>query len=503
MYGIMFVVLGNISGNAVAFGIYVAIAAGNDPLSIDPGKQEKGLVNGLAIITLTICAAIHIFSRRGGVLLNNFFAVIKVAMVLGLTILGFIHAAGTHQRSTFSELVYESPSNDSCQSSQNFNITDQDINNAKNNFNDAFGGGRGDVASYSGSFLYALFAYTGFEQPFYVLSEVQRPRKTFPRYVLTGVVLTTILYVLIDISYFCVVPHVVYTTCPSNSLNMAGAFLHYLFDQSSGPRTADRVMAALIAISIFGNVIVMTFTAARVKQEIAKEGILQYSLFFATGRTTPLAWLKNRFTSDPSIRRDYVAGAINLDNHLEKSPMAALGLHWISSVVLVLVTVPLAPATQYSFLTSLYSYVNLTIVGFLVSTGLLYLKLDSFFRGGTKGRKWNSKVQYLPWLSPVHVVVFFCATSFFLCASFVPPMEDSTFSFNIIGYPWYIVPTIGISSLLWGVVWWFGIKGLEWQRWRKLIVTRTPYVVQDQDGHYVQKAELVEHEWQTARTHDY
>lgn len=82
-------------------------------------------------------------------------------------------------------------------------------------------------------------------------------------------------------------------------------------------------------------------------------------------------------------------------------------------------------------------------------------------------------------------------------------MEDSTFSFNIIGYPWYIVPTIGISSLLWGVVWWFGIKGLEWQRWRKLIVTRTPYVVQDQDGHYVQKAELVEHEWQTARTHDY
>jgi hypothetical protein len=204
--------------------------------------------------------------------------------------------------------------------------------------------------------------------------------------------LATFLYVLVNAAYFCVVPEQVYTTHPSNSLNMAGAFLHYLFDETSGPNTAERVMAALIAVSIFGNVIVMTFTAARVKQEIAKEGILPYSLFFATGHTTPLAWLKSRLSRPQyNHRNSHISMNVNLEDHLEKSPMAALALHWVTSVVLVLVTIHMKPSEQYSILTGLYSYVNLNVVGLLVSGGLIYLKIDSFLKGD-KGRDWNSKV---------------------------------------------------------------------------------------------------------------
>jgi amino acid transporter len=208
--------------------------------------------------------------------------------------------------------------------------------------------------------------------------------------------LATILYVLINISYFCVVPEQVYTGLPSNSLNMAGAFLHYLFDESPTPgspgsNTAERVMAALIAVSIFGNVIVMTFTAARVKQEIAKEGILPYSLFFATGHTTPLAWIKSRLNRPQYNRDSHISMHVNLEDHLEKSPMAALALHWVTSIVLVLVTVHMKPSEQYSILTGLYSYVNLNVVGLLVSGGLIYLKMDAFFKKD-KGRDWNNKV---------------------------------------------------------------------------------------------------------------
>jgi amino acid transporter len=50
----------------------------------------------------------------------------------------------------------------------------------------------------------------------------------------------------------------------------------------------------IIAISIFGNILVATFTAARVNQEIAKEGILPFSLFFATSHPTPSAWLQSK-----------------------------------------------------------------------------------------------------------------------------------------------------------------------------------------------------------------
>jgi hypothetical protein len=277
-------------------------------------------------------------------------------------------------------------------------------------------------------------------------------------------------------------------------------------------------MAAFIAVSIFGNVIVMTFTAARVKQEIAKEGILPYSLFFATGHSTPVAWLKSRFIKPPYPRRNTLTHALNLEDHLEKSPMAALTLHWLSSIILVLVTIPLEPSAQYSILTSLYSYVNLNVVGRLVSGGLIYLKIDSFWKRD-KGRDWNSKVNCectqqsrlsnvlthldVPWISPVHAVIYFMATMFFLFASFVRPAADGPFSKKIQTYSWFIVPAIGMSSLLWGVAWWIGIRCIGWSRRRKLAVSRTPYIERDEDGGYVQKAELVEHEWVTDTKHDY
>jgi amino acid transporter len=455
--------------------------------------HQHGPVIAIAMGLLTFCAGIHIFSRRGGIFLTNIFATIKILMVLSLAILGFVHAGGKHLQSkpnSINELPVENASS---------NITTAMINSAKdNNFNPhtSFSTQRHDLGSYVDSFLFALFAYTGFEQPFYVLSEVNRPRRVFPIYTVLGMALATFLYVFINISYFCVVPKEAYTTTPANTIDMASVFLHYLFDSTRGPHVARRVMAGLISVSIFGNVLVMTFTAARVKQEIAKEGILPFSLFFATGHTTPWAWFKSRMWPEQAPAGATLADRLKIEDHLEKSPVAALMLHWFSSILLVAVTSMLSPVTAYSFLASLYSYVNCILIGALVSGGLLYLKLDSWFRG-KKGRDWAHKVNYTPWLNPLHVFVYFSATAFFLVATFVPPTKGSPYVKAIQGYPWWVLPTIGISSLLWGVVWWSGLKGIQWRRRVKLTVGRLPYIEKDRDGNYVQKAELVEHQWLT------
>src|SRR5579871_5785442 len=71
VYGIMFVILGNISGNAIAFAIYILIAAGHDPIGPDSKDSQKGPIIGIAIGMLTFCAALHSFTRRGGVVLSN------------------------------------------------------------------------------------------------------------------------------------------------------------------------------------------------------------------------------------------------------------------------------------------------------------------------------------------------------------------------------------------------------------------------------------------------
>jgi hypothetical protein len=52
MYGIVFILLGNLSGNAIAFGSYIMEAAG-DP---DP---SKGTVIGIAIAALTLAIGVH------------------------------------------------------------------------------------------------------------------------------------------------------------------------------------------------------------------------------------------------------------------------------------------------------------------------------------------------------------------------------------------------------------------------------------------------------------
>ncbi|KAK3059302.1 hypothetical protein LTS18_011172, partial [Coniosporium uncinatum] len=337
-----------------------------------------------------------------------------------------------------------------------------------------------DVGSCIDAFLYVIYTYSGYDQPFYVLSEVRTPRKIFPTYTILAVVLVWILKVLVNVAYFCAVPSTYYTEGEASLPIMATVFFANIF----GKEGAERAMSGLIAVSIFGNLLVMTFTAARVKQEIAKEGVLPFSLFFATGHTSPLEWLKAHWRRNTRSKAD----SDSQGDHLEQVPIAALGLHWFTSVLLVSVTSMLESSTAYSFLVSLYSYVIIILPSFLSAAGLLYLKLS-------KQRNWHNLCNFSPWLDPLHAVLTFIIMGFFLFASFAKP--GAVILHNILEYPWYLVPTIGLSSLLWGMVWWLGLKGSMRYRQKNLVVHRMPFIVQDEEdeGQWVQKAEIVDHEW--------
>lgn len=134
--------------------------------------------------------------------------------------------------------------------------------------------------------MFAVYS-PGFEQPFYVLGEVYHPRRVFPKYTTLTLAIAIILFLLVNVSYLCVVP----TDLPklATEPNMAILFFRRVFDSE----VAARVMSGIIAFSIFGNILVMTYTASRVKQEIAKEGIIPASLFFAASYTTPMQWWRS------------------------------------------------------------------------------------------------------------------------------------------------------------------------------------------------------------------
>jgi len=473
-FGIMFIVFGNVAFNAVAFGIYfmTAVDANYNP-------EDRGPVIGVAIAIMTICALINDFSRKGGIWINNALAVGKIAFLVIVAILGFLYAGGKLKTSTI----------------------DNPSVAANNATSDNFNPGtsflvQSDPVNYFGDIVHTLFyivaPYTGFKQPFVVLSEVDRPRRVFPKVIIPTMLMVCVLYVLVNVSYLCVVPHEIYTLSRTATIDISSAFFNTIFNPGGGPDTIKRIVAAIIAVSIFGNLMIHTFSAGRLKQEIAKEGIIPFSLFFATGHETLWAKLLAYARQDRGPR-----AIVDMENHPEQSPTSAIWLHWITTVILVAATAILPPSQQYMFLVYLYVYINQAIIGALVAGGLLYLKLDSFFNG-KNGRDWAHKVAWKPWIDPLHAVVYFLFMGFIIFASLAKPSANSPFDRSVTGYEWWVVPVIGLSSLLFGVVWWCGLRILEWKEHWRLTVQRVPYIIKDKDGNYVQKVELVNHE----RLHD-
>ena len=104
---------------------------------------SKGDVLGLAIMSLTVACLLHVSSRRGGILVNNCFAVLKVLILLLIIVLGFAKLGGASFGGEQSQ-------------SANFSTSS------------SFSNPRSDVASYTDSFLFVIYSYSGFKQPFYV-----------------------------------------------------------------------------------------------------------------------------------------------------------------------------------------------------------------------------------------------------------------------------------------------------------------------------------------------
>ncbi|KAK1829943.1 high-affinity methionine permease [Podospora conica] len=438
IYGIAFVALGNLSGNALAFGAFIMKASGSE----NSAEDDKGPIIAIAIAAITASVLVHLLSRRGGIIINNCFAVLKVAILLAIIILGFIRARAA-------KVGTESP-----KATDNFKL--------ENSFKDPVD----DVPSIANSLLFVLYTYSGWEQPFHVLAEVRTPRRIFPKYTLIAMAMTTVLYLLVNVAYFCAI------RVPGDlgeievQRNMGLVFFGIVFDNDA----AKRAMAAVIAISIFGNILVMAFTASRVKQEIAKEGILPFSLLFATSHTTPLGRWQNR--NKPVVEGEY----------LDQTPTAALCLHWFTSVLLVAFTAKLTPTAAYSALISLYSFSLVLLVGFFTAAGLIYLHL-------------RPSLNWRPSFKPPGgwaCAAIYCAASLFgLIACFPKPRVPLTTEIT-----WYIIPTIALSSPLWGVLWYLGLRAYMRFKGETLVVKRDPKIDREEGSDELRWiTEIITHEW--------
>ncbi|KZS96412.1 hypothetical protein SISNIDRAFT_537152, partial [Sistotremastrum niveocremeum HHB9708] len=184
-----------------------------------------------------------------------------------------------------------------------------------------------------------------------------------------GLGICATLFLLANIAYFA--------AASKEEILDSGITVASLFFQKVFGEHAQRALTVFVALSALGNVLTITFAAARVNQELAKEGV-------------PLPF-GNKFWAS-----NWPTG---------KSPMPALIIHLIPSV-LVIVFPP--PKVVYPFILNVEGY-PAQIIHFFIIVGLFYLRYTKPHIRRPFKVGWPFAVFY------------FIAACFLMVAPFLPP----------------------------------------------------------------------------------
>ena len=240
------ILLGFSTGNALAFGRYVLFASGW-------GSNDGWPARGLGVACVTFAVALHSVLPKWGVRLFNVLGVFKVVTLLFIVFSGFAALAGRRRG--------------------------PDPKNFDNSFaieeGDGYGGG--GAYAYSNAILNVIYSYKGWENANYVVGELKNPRKTLAIAAPLAVGGVTILYVLANIAYFAAIPK---DELAKAEVLVAGIFFEKMFGNTAGAR----VLPVFVCLSNLGNVLAVSFAHARLNQELAKEGMLPFSRFWASNK---------------------------------------------------------------------------------------------------------------------------------------------------------------------------------------------------------------------------
>jgi len=255
-------------------------------------------------------------------------------------------------------------------------------------------------------------------------------------------------------------------------LNCSDVALQFLINVI-GERRAPRVLATFSTVSSLGNIIGMTFTASRVKQEIAKEGVIPFAKFFGENRSL--------------IKRGDQGGGESRNS--EPTPLGALFLHWFFAIFLILVTWFTRPAYAYRILVNSYAYTTDVVPSFIMAMGMLYLR---FFT------TWSSKSPMPAWLSILAGSIYALANGFPLFAVWIPPTRNVEVHDIIPGFPWYLTGLLSWALLVCGVFYWlsfrFVLPRFGARKGKEFAVEREP-VFRTENGERVQWHEIILHSW--------
>lgn len=363
------VLLGFTASNCIIFAQYSLFAFDIEATDF----RRKALAVGL----LTAITIVHGCFRRTGIWLQNLLGWIKVGLVIFMVFAGlFVVFTQTHKADG---------------TKSHFPAADQ-----------LWADTNWDWGLIATSLFKVFYSYAGLSNINNVLNEVKNPTRTLKSVSITSLVTACILYLLVNIAYFTVVP--------LEEIRQSKELIAALFfEKSFGPSWGKTALPLAVALSGAGNVMVVTFALvccypshfyqfaetlqARLNQEIARQGFLPFSKILASSKPFD-------------------------------APMGGLIVHYIPSLLVI----ALPPSNEvYSFILEVEGYPG-TIFALALSVGLLWLRY----------KRPDLKRPFKAWtIAPVLRIILSLAL---LAAPFFPPKEKPT------GGIWYAsYAVVGVS----------------------------------------------------------
>jgi amino acid transporter len=222
------------------FGEYVLYALNREP------SQFEGKV--LALGLLTVVVVIHSCFLKTGILIQNVLGWIKIALAIFMVFTSLF--------------VVIFRSNDSTERESAIPI--------KINSSYLWDGSVWNWGIISTAMFKVSYSYAGLSNVNNVLNEVKNPVKTLKSAATTALITSCILYLLVNIAYFLVVP--------IEDIKNSGELIAALFFERVFGANVGRVLLPLaIATSAAGNVMVVTFSHVSVISNLVSQGILTWS----------------------------------------------------------------------------------------------------------------------------------------------------------------------------------------------------------------------------------
>jgi hypothetical protein len=227
-----------------------------------------------------------------------------------------------------------------------------------------------------------------------------------------------------------------------------------------------------------------------VKQEIAKEGILPYSLIFAENYDFSLGRLFGRKPKKQDVAKSLSS---------EDTPAATLILHWTITNILVIAVVlslqpkPYSSTPAYTFLVGVVVYVTNVIKFTFIGIGLLCLRFMPSVRWAEK-----SEFKY-PIISIMSASILLLGSVFPLIFMWVP---DPAFKYlartsNLVD--WYTAQTTGVCLFIFAFLYWVAFRTYISLRSARegttLHVKREPKFKHEETGGLTQILEIVTLQW--------